>query len=159
SLVLTSARWFTHAVAERIEARCSEAYAALAEKTAARSIELLQFLGAIEPFLGVDRGDSPEVQTIVHDLQRRWLEILELDENVRSIERSSPAIADRVAVAFRAPSPGWPMARYHAPDIMIASASAEAARRGEFTMILGELHTGCNLNLAPIAVASFPDVE
>jgi len=36
----------------------------------------------------------------------------------------------RIAELFRAPCPGWPRARYHSPDVMLAAASVDANRAG-----------------------------
>lgn len=41
-------------------------------------------------------------------------------------------------------SGGWTAARYLSPDIMIAADGAEAVARGDFTLVLGELHLAAN---------------
>src|SRR5439155_9851142 len=46
--------------------------------------------------------------------------------------------------AFPAPGPGWPDARYHSPDLMIAARSTEELERGEWLAVMGELHAGNN---------------
>ena len=41
-----------------------------------------------------------------------------------------------VAEHFAAPHPGWPSARHHCPDVLIAAANARAVERGDFTLVL-----------------------
>jgi hypothetical protein len=45
-----------------------------------------------------------------------------------------------VETAFDAPRAGWTAALHHSPDLMIAAESVEAIRRGEYELVLGELH-------------------
>jgi hypothetical protein len=62
-----------------------------------------------------------------------------------------------VAKTCRAPHPGWPTARHHAPDLMWAAPSAEAMLRGEGTPVLGELHPGVNPFTTLSVLAHAPD--
>ena len=49
-------------------------------------------------------------------------------------------LAGRADAVFPAAAPGWPSARLHSPDVQIAAAASEALDRGEFLLVLGELH-------------------
>jgi len=60
------------------------------------------------------------------------------------VERSSAELKDKVRKAFAVAEPGWPAAVQHSPDIMIAASSADAIAAGDFTWVLGEVHTGVN---------------
>src|SRR5688572_9561658 len=46
--------------------------------------------------------------------------------------------------AFDVPDSGLTAACYHSPDIMIAASSVEAVQRGDYQLVMGELHLGLN---------------
>jgi hypothetical protein len=64
-----------------------------------------------------------------------------------------------VARAFDAPRAGWQMARYHSPDIMICADSVESIRKGDYSLVLGEVHTAYNTVLANFAMCQHPAPE
>ena len=70
--------------------------------------------------------------------------------------RTSADLAPAVAAAFAAPGPGWPSARHHSPDILIAARDADAIRSGDYQLVLGELHVGLS-TLMPCLVKEHPD--
>lgn len=41
---------------------------------------------------------------------------------------------------FPATAPGWPSGRIHSPDVQISAVDLDALNRGEFLLVLGELH-------------------
>jgi hypothetical protein len=49
-------------------------------------------------------------------------------------------MAGPAAELFAAPRPAWAGARIHSPDLHICAESVTALARGEFTIVLGELH-------------------
>jgi hypothetical protein len=53
-------------------------------------------------------------------------------------------IAAAVAGQFASAPAGWAAGLVHSPDVMIAATSAEAVNRGDYTLVLGELHPACN---------------
>jgi len=155
--VLTSARWFTHAVAVRFRARCEEAYEALRRETGDRAVDGARFLSRIEPSLAADQYQpSPLIRAVGEELHQRWGPLLGPLPDGGEIALRSEDLGPRVDAAFAAPGPGWPMARYHSPDLLLAAASREAIRRGEFTPVLGEIHPSCNTLLSPVLLARHP---
>jgi hypothetical protein len=78
------------------------------------------------------------------ELRRRWTAILVGDFPGGRRELSSAAIRDQVLRAFPASGPGWPSARWHSPDLMIAAASAADVAADRYLAVLGELHAGVN---------------
>src|SRR5439155_11363279 len=92
--------------------------------------------------------------------QRRWADIVGLDgvdRTTRSVVVTTDACRARVAELFRAPGPGWPRARYHSPDLLIAAGSVDAISRGDFLAVLGEVHPGINTLLTHVAYRLHPD--
>jgi hypothetical protein len=69
------------------------------------------------------------------ELQRRWASLVDGDV---------AGVAERAAIAFADHEPAWRWSAYHSADIQIAAASADAVRRGDFLIVLGDLHGGGN---------------
>jgi hypothetical protein len=67
-------------------------------------------------------------------------------------------LADRFAAAFEDAGPAWTLAHYFSPDVMIAADGEAAFRRGEFELVLGEVHSG-NTLLWSCFLSQHPDPE
>jgi hypothetical protein len=158
-----SARWLTSQLGARYEATFEATFDAL--RAGAPSLDLLPFqLGVTKhfPFTATRAGMyvTPEIaQRTLAELQQRWAKLLAFDPGERRVQRSSAELADAAGEAFAAPGPGWPTARYHAPDLMIAADSVEAIRRGDFLAVLGELHMGINTLESPGLFFQHPDQQ
>jgi hypothetical protein len=134
--LLTSATWLTSALAERFRGRARRVFEELGPA------DLAEFWFACMPILHRDApADAAELQ---REFWARWERVLDLPVDARRVRLSSAEIAGRVRDAFDAPGGGWPNARYLSPDVMIAAAGADAVRRGEFELVLGELHIAIN---------------
>lgn len=150
-LLLTAARWLTHELAARCRRALDEVFDAVAGRTGAAAVDFPTFWFAALPRL---RG--PELGLGVRrELQRRWAAVLAPLPDTSEVVYRSADIADAVREAFAAPGPGWPGARYHTPDLMIAAPGAEAVGRGDFRLVLGELHVAINA----LRHASFVDMH
>ncbi|HYP52119.1 MAG TPA: lantibiotic dehydratase, partial [Pyrinomonadaceae bacterium] len=88
--------------------------------------------------------------------QKRWAEILNLPPGLRRVSYESAALRQRVLEAFDAPEAGWKAARYHSPDVMIGATSAEAIRRGDYYLVLGEMHLSSNTLGASLFMEQHP---
>ena len=144
ALLLTSARWLTHATAELHRERFEETHRELRHETGSRRIDLVSFCRRALPALLSPRT-NPVVQQVLPQLRQRWAEILDLpDDGSRQLCYSSEELRPRVLRAFDAPGPGWTTARHHSPDLLLAARGPEAIRRGEYQVVLGELHVGAN---------------
>ncbi len=84
------------------------------------------------------------VDDVAEQVQQRWTSILFESVDTHNIQLSVNAIREQVNATFDAPQPGWPGARYHSPDVLIAADSAQAIRAGHYQLVLGEVHTGGN---------------
>ena len=145
ALVLDSARWYSYEVASRYRKLCTDAFEKLREQTGSATIEYLRFWAELEPLFAPDQSTrSTIVADVLAELQARWVKLIDIAPGTREITRSVADLAADAARAFAAPHPGWPMAIYHSPDLMIRARDAEAMRRGEFTVVMGEVHTGSN---------------
>nr|BFE70228.1 hypothetical protein GCM10020092_035290 [Actinoplanes digitatis] len=105
-------------------------------------VDLAAFWFACMPILHRDApADAAELQ---REFWARWERVLDLPEGARRVRLSLADIVGRVRDTFPAPGGGWPTARYLSPDVMIAAAGEDAVRRGEFELVLGELHIAIN---------------
>jgi hypothetical protein len=160
ALVLKSARWYTHEASERYARAFRKLYDQLVQETGSRSVAYARFWPRMpELFPGPSGGGI--VDELSTELQRRWEAVLGLDDAVhaRRVERSSADLVDEVQKAFAAPRPGWPSARHHCPDILVAARSADAIQRGDYVIVLGEVHTGMNSMSSILFVKEHPDPD
>lgn len=142
-LVLTSARWYTWDVARRYNARATELFHALRSETGGQTVDYVRFFAKFSDHFSTDpRRPSAPVREALEELQRRWMNVLEFDPTRRRVLLRGEAIAERVEREFAAPGPGWPLAIYHSPDLMIAANNVDEIRHGECDFVIGEVHTG-----------------
>lgn len=142
ALLLCSARWFSYEAALAYRRAFQLVYEQIARKDEGLPVSMARFWSVVEPMLiGDDRQIVEDIATV---FQQKWLEILAVDFAQPRLRYASEALAARVAAAFNAPRPGWRQARYHSPDVMIAAKDMEAVERGEFDLVMGELHIAAN---------------
>ncbi|WP_437565321.1 lantibiotic dehydratase [Sorangium sp. So ce542] len=157
-LLLRSARWYTYTIAARYHALLCGIYRDLSRDSGAQPIDFLRFWQAVEPhFSGSQYEPSPIVAEVIAELRGRWAKLLAIEPDQRRASRSAAALRAEAEAVFAAPHPGWPGARYHSPDLMIAAAGPEAVRRGDYRFVLGELHTGENTASNPVFLNQHPD--
>ena len=157
SLLLESARWFSYRSAELYRREFERIYDELAQKRGSDRVELMEFWSRIE-LLVFDAAQRPFNQ-VVAELQNRWEQILDLPLEASRVERSSADLMPLVRELFAAPRPGWQLARYHSPDVMIAASDAEAVRRGEYYFALGEVHVTTNTQRYSFTLSQHPAPE
>ena len=138
SLLLNSARWLTFQVAAEYRKKFAEIYARLVREKKSSTVEALDFWPHAQRLLFGSASDS--IKAIAFDFQDHWAEIFSLPEGQRRVSYTSEELRARVMAAFDVPGPGWQYARYHSPDVMIAAESAGGIRRGDYQLVMGELH-------------------
>lgn len=140
SLLLTSARWLSLEVARRQRQALRAIHAQLASKGGPVRFSDVWFRAQRTIFGANERSFDEALVTF----QDRWSKILGTDGDRARIELESSALRDEVLEAFAAPGAGWHGARHHSPDLMIAAKSVDAIRRGDYAIVLGELHVASN---------------
>jgi hypothetical protein len=159
-LVLDSVRWLVNDITARYRVLFGELLDRELARACAASVPLQRLLTVASPYLGAAAGSkvlSEIAIASVAELQRRWQEVLGLPSSVREHQVSSDAIAGRAAECFPAGPVAWSGARQHAPDVMIAAASPADVERGDFLLVLGELHVACNTLDGRLFVEQHPD--
>jgi hypothetical protein len=155
--LLTSARWFTAQVADSYRTAFTEIFTDLAARNGSSIVEGVDFWLCAQPLFSEEKQRL--IERLLPGFQQRWADILSLPAGERRVTYDSEQLRSRVSAAFDAPRPGWYYARYHSPDVMVAAASAEAVRRGDFQLVLGELHVGLNSVGGPCFLAQHPSPE
>ena len=157
SLLLTSARWITFEIASLYRKELQKIYAELVKKSGSKTVSAVDFWMKADPLFY--KKDTRLVDRIVPAFQRRWSEVLGLPEDKHCVTYTSEELRPRIEAAFAAPRPGWSQARYHSPDIIIAASDPESIERGEYELILGEMHLGTNCLNGVLFLAQHPRPE
>ncbi|MEU6075495.1 lantibiotic dehydratase, partial [Micromonospora sp. NPDC047074] len=151
--LLTSAGWLTASLADRVRRRARAVHDRLRAGTDG-PVDLAAFWFACMPILHGDAvADARELQ---EEFQRRWADVLDVPAGARRVQRDGRDIADRLRRAFAGPGRGWTAARYLSPDVLIGATDADAVERGDFTLVLGELHVATNTLGANLFVQQHP---
>ncbi len=156
SLLLTSLRWCTVEVARSFRQLAREVHRELSQGRD-EPVEVVPFWMRILP--SIEELGGPHVDPVVGELQRRWIEILDIDPEQRRVERTSAELRSRIAAAFAVPAPGWQQAIYHSPDLLIAAPSLDAISRGEYQVVVGEVHVASNTLGSWVFRNQHPDPE
>ena len=149
-LLLHSARWFTYEIARRTLRHMD---AIFDHVRTADSVDFGTFWNGFFSTRGQVMGI---IQHVGAELQSKWAAILTQPGDTTRIDLRSESIHDRVVEAFAAPCPGWPQARYHAPDLMIAADSAQAVCEGRWFAVCGETHAGVNSLMQAASLQTYP---
>ncbi|OEJ97754.1 lantibiotic dehydratase [Streptomyces thermolilacinus] len=155
--LLTSSGWLTARLADAVMAEARGVYERLAEDG---PVDLASFWFACMPVLhGTARARADALQREFRD---RWASVLAVPPGARRVHRSLADIAGPVAEHFGTgggapPGAGWTAARYVSPDVMVAATGVDAVERGDFELVLGELHLAANTLGASLFVHQHPD--
>lgn len=88
-------------------------------------------------------GDKRPADEVTAEFTRRWYALFDLDPthlDITRIDARSDDLRERVEDLFAATRPGWAGARIHSPDLHICAPDTDALTRGDFTIVLGEMH-------------------
>ncbi len=142
SLLLHTGRWFTARVAEAYKKKFVEVHSAIARMTGNPVVDASLCWGkAVEFFY---ESASVLMEPVQEEFRAKWERILQLGDDSEPVLFTSEELRPRILAEFPSTRAGWASARYHSPDIMIAAASDEAIRNGNYLFVMGELHVGTN---------------
>jgi hypothetical protein len=159
-LVLDSVRWLVNEITARYRLLFDELLDREIARSGSGSVPFQRLLTAASPYLSAPtaRAALTEIAAAAAaDLQLRWQKVLGPSSAQRRHQVSSDAISARIAEFFPDRPVAWSGARQHSPDIMIAAASPGDVERGDFLLILGELHVACNTLDSRLFVEQHPD--
>jgi hypothetical protein len=136
-LLLHSARWLTWQVRTELAGPLEDIAARLAARLGG-PVDLASFW--FECMMVLHKTAPVIIERLAAEFQRRWTAILCCDLGRSRERREASQLWAPVADAFEAPRSGWAGGRYCSPDIMIRADSLEAIQRGDFELVVGELH-------------------
>jgi surfactin synthase thioesterase subunit len=157
-LLLRAARWMSEELARAYGRALRELYAELRADAGDGPVRLSELWFLAQGLFWSDRGDRP-VDAVAEEFARRWTEVFDLTDNDGPVETTTDALATRVDQAFPARPSTWSMARLHSPDLQICAAGPEALARGEFVVVLGELHAAWASFDCDVFTPAHPDPE
>lgn len=159
SLLLTSARWLTYQAAKRYRQGLHELYRDLVRSTGSTAVDGITYLKQLHSIFGDRETRAPSIESVIKEFHQRWAKLLNITPGQRRFRYSCDELRGPLQELFAAPSAGWTMAAHHSPDIMIVTSSAEAIKRGEYELVMGEVHVGTNTLKASCFVAQHPDPD
>ena len=145
-LVLDSARWLVN----QITASYRTYFLDLLDRETARAggaavpLQRLLTLASAHLYTHDGREVGDLAAASVAELQRRWAQVLGPRTSPNRHQVSAAEISGRAAGCFPPHPAPWSGARQHSPDIMIAAASPADVARGDFLLVLGEIHLTTN---------------
>jgi hypothetical protein len=156
-LVLDSARWLVNEITDKYRVL----FADLVDRESARAgggpVPLPRLLTMAAPYLYLQGSRGELAMAGVAELQQRWQQVLGPWQSAGRHQVSAEEIAARAAECFPGRPVTWSGARQHSPDIMIAAASPEEVERGNFLLVLGEIHLATNTIGQRLFVEQHPD--
>ncbi|MEV4695856.1 lantibiotic dehydratase, partial [Micromonospora echinospora] len=158
-VLLRAARWLANALARAYLDVLRGLYEELrAESGAPVPLADLWFLAQ-----GMFWGDGERpVDAVAAEFAARWSGLFGLDTlpaGATDVRLRAADLADRVDAVFPGAGPEWSNAAIHSPDLQICVTDADALRRGEYTVVLGELHAAWSSFDCAVFTPSHPDVE
>ncbi|MGC5022568.1 thioesterase domain-containing protein [Micromonospora sp. DT47] len=159
-VLLRAARWMVTALEEAYGAVFRELYEELRAEAGAGPVALSDLWYLVQGlFWGT--GDRP-VDAVAAEFAARWAGLFGLDAlpaGTTEVRIPVAALAERVAEVFPAARPDWSKATIHSPDLQICASDADALARGDWTVVLGELHAAWSSFDCEVFTPSHPDVE
>lgn len=157
--VLSTLRWLTHELVRVYTQELLPIHRDLAaEGVDGGRVPLADFWGRAQRVFATGGGEEPAaVRAVRAQYQSKWAAALGVTAGATHVDCSLAQVRTTLEREFAAPGPGWPMARIHSPDIMLAADGVEAIQRGDFLFVLGELHVAINTTEVDVLAAVHPD--
>ncbi|MGH3378627.1 MAG: lantibiotic dehydratase, partial [Actinoallomurus sp.] len=157
-VLLPAARWLSATLVTTYEKAFRALYEDLLEP-GATTMPLSRFW---QPAQELITGPDRPADTVTAEFTRRWYELFGLDATRLATPRvdvEATGLTARVEDLYAAERPGWAGARIHSPDLQICAPDTGALARGEFTIVLGEMHAAWPTLDCAIFTGPHPDPE
>ncbi|MGY0231870.1 lantibiotic dehydratase [Longispora urticae] len=156
-ILLQAARWLTVALAGAYRAALAELYEEL-DTPGTDGVSLADVCYLAQGLFWGTPGDRP-VDHVGTEFSRRWAGLFDFPEGGGSLTFAAADLAGRVTEAFPATAPGWSAGRVHSPDLQICAPDVEAINRGDYVVVVGELHAAMPTLDCRVFAWSHPDRE
>ncbi|MFR9777625.1 thioesterase domain-containing protein [Micromonospora sp. MS34] len=159
-VLLRAARWMVGALAEAYGKVFRELYDELRAEAVDGRVTLSDLWFLVQGlFWGT--GERP-VDAVSAEFAARWAGLFGLDALPAGSTEVRVRVADlaaRIDEVFPGTRPDWSNALMHSPDLQICATGVHALRRGEYSVVLGELHAAWSSFDCAVFTPSHPDVE
>ncbi|WP_405107320.1 lantibiotic dehydratase [Micromonospora sp. NBC_01405] len=160
AVLLRAARWLAGELEQAYGATFRELYDELRAEADDDAVSLADLWFLVQGlFWGT--GERP-VDAVAAEFAARWAGLFglaDLPPGGTEVRLSVADLADRAAEVFPARASEWTSARLHSPDLQICAIDADALARGDYTVVLGELHAAWPSFDCQVFTPSHPDVE
>jgi len=153
-LLLASGHWAMCQLGELYRGVFHTVFEQLRAATGQDCVDIAVFWQQVQPLIG---GARSQAGTVLRRLQEHWADILQIDSDARRLEYTSAALGEQVRRVFAAGAPAWNSARYHCPDVMLAGRDLDSVERGDYQLVMGEMHMAHNTLTAALFVEQHPD--
>ena len=137
-LVMKANRWLSTRIRAVLQRKLDDVHAQ-ARADVGDDVPLVLFLGlSMSSLPGMGAPTDPDVLAEVAEATRRWAAILRPAPGAREVVRTYDDLALAVDDAFATAGAGWPVARCHSVDVLLAASGPDAVRRGAYRVVLGE---------------------
>ena len=157
SLMMKSARWYTKEAARELRKELEGVYQEMVRSSGRREVDCATYWYRVQPVL-YGREDNV-MERAEEEFRRKWRKVLGVDGGRKEQEYEYEEMRRRVEEEFEAEGPGWKYARYHSPDVMIAARGVEEIERGDYLLVMGELHSSVNTLSSVCRLSQHPNPE
>ncbi|HEX5117808.1 MAG TPA: lantibiotic dehydratase [Pseudonocardiaceae bacterium] len=160
AVLLRAARWVTARMVRVYSAALREVYQELRAESGQDDVPLSQ-VWFLAQALFYGTGPRP-ADTVAAELADRWVDLFglaDLPPGTTTVTVPVAEAATRAERLFAADRPGWSAARLHSPDLQLCATDPDAINRGEFTVVLGELHVAWATNTCGVFLSGHPDPD
>ncbi|MFL6128577.1 MAG: lantibiotic dehydratase, partial [Mycobacteriales bacterium] len=105
-------------------------------------------------------GERP-VDAVARDFAARWAGVFDLaaDAGRARLDLTADEVRPRLEAAFPDVGVSWSAAGLHSPDLQVAADGVDALRRGDYLVVLGELHAAWPTFDSRVFTDRHPDPE
>jgi surfactin synthase thioesterase subunit len=160
AVLLRAARWLAGELEQAYGAVLRELYDELRAEAGGGPVSLAD-LWFLTQGMFWGTGERP-VDGVAVEFAARWAGLFglaDLPPGSTEVRLSTSDLAERVAEVFPSRPGDWSNGRLHSPDLQICATDADALARGDYTVVLGELHAAWPSFDCQVFTPSHPDVE
>jgi hypothetical protein len=154
-LLAMGCRWLCRQAAETARATLLTVYRRVAGDAGSCSLSRL-WAAALGP---LHKDVSGTLAALRGEYVSRWASVFRIPPGVTEARRTHAELFPVVRAAFATTGPAWAGARYLSPDLMISATDLDAVRRGDFQLVVGEIHLGMNSQRSNCFVRQHPAPE
>jgi len=144
SRLLDAARWVAGELARSVEEILRPIHAEFAGRSGDGTVASHDLFASGMSIL-YRQEREPSFVAVEREYHARWARAVgPVADGARSIRLTAAELAERLT-PFGDSGTAWTLARYFSPDVMVVASDLAAFQRGDFELVLGEVHSGNTL--------------